>query len=175
MIDAALNSAPGPSYEPFPSEDERRDVASAIIQSVSVDPANTSINAASSDRHHEVGFTVRVREAYSNAGRGELRIDTAQLQRLAAERRVKHLKLSLCDTTGDSFTASGSERLGCVVWDLEPTGAPVSIRARVASRTLAATGDDLSALGAAMPLICIGFAFCFAAKRCRDPSAFRLW
>ena len=106
-IDAALNSAPGPSYEPFPSEEERRSVAVAVLGSLGIDLAKADINAAMSDRYHEVGFTVRLREAYTNAGSGELRIETAQLQRIASERKVKHLKVSLCDTNGDSFTASG--------------------------------------------------------------------
>jgi hypothetical protein len=195
VIDAALVAAPGPSYEPFPSEQDRHTVAVAVLQSLGIDPTNANINAAMSDRYHEVGFTVRFATPYTNAGRAEFRLDTGQLQRIVAERHLKQLKVAACDADGDRFTATGSrvpspfavqasatapgrdpdvasaraERLGCIVWALEPTGAPVSIRARVVARTLASTGGGITPIGAAAILIGVGLALCLATKRRRSP------
>ena len=184
-IDAAMN--PGPSYDLHQSESDRADVAAAVIESLGIDPANASINAALSDRYHEVGFVVRLREPYTNGSRGELQVESTRLQQIAAARNIKRLKLALCDTfTSDaarvsspfviaaSATAPGREpdpqrieRYGCRVWEFGQTDTPVSIAARLVPRSLATTGGGLPSVAIGALLICFGFALCVTSRRAR--------
>jgi hypothetical protein len=82
-------------------------VAAAVIESLGIDPANATINAALRDRYHEVGFVVRLREPYANGTHRDLRVETRRLQQIAAARNIERLKLALCDTfASDSSSVS---------------------------------------------------------------------
>lgn len=58
MIDAAVVEADGPSYQPFPSVEQRQIVAESVLQALGLADADMVIDAELSDRYHEVGFTI---------------------------------------------------------------------------------------------------------------------
>jgi hypothetical protein len=70
VIDAAAQAA---TYDQRPSESQRLIVATAVLDALGVSRDDSDINAAKSDRYHEVGFTVRLRQPFANGsarGRG---------------------------------------------------------------------------------------------------------
>jgi hypothetical protein len=189
VIDAALVAAPGPSYLPLPSEDDRRNVAGAILDTLGIKPSRASIDAARSERYHENGFTIRLTDGFSNAGRGELQLETGRLQEIAAARRLSRLKVAVCDASAENLSTilsaltvdvsasrpgrgpdpnpSRGERADCTVWDIAPNDAPVRVRARVVPLALASTGGGQRSARTATVLICIGLALSVAARRLR--------
>ena len=105
-IEGAVNLSPGPNYEPYPTDETREATAAAVMRTLGIDVADVSVHSGDS-RYHEVGFAVRPPAPLASERNGTLRFDTSALQRIAAERKLKHLKLSVCDADGDTYTTTG--------------------------------------------------------------------
>src|SRR5713226_1913250 len=63
VLDAAAQAA---TYEQRTSESQRKIVATEVLDALGMPLDSADINAANSDRYHEVGFTVRLRQAFTN-------------------------------------------------------------------------------------------------------------
>jgi hypothetical protein len=146
-IDAAVVESAGPSYAPFPTSELRQAVATDVLEALHVPLDQVDIDAETSERYHEVGFLVRFHEP-SLGTELPLSIDTTDLQRIAADRNLSRLKLSVCGVTAETrvpdqstlsrldIQASQSgqhpraeprDRQACSVWALTTTDQPVSI------------------------------------------------
>jgi hypothetical protein len=186
-IDAAVVSQPGPSYDPIPSEDDRRAVATTVLQALGIPADDAHIDATMSERYHEVGFTISLDQPFASAGDGSLRFETGPLEGIARDTGLKRLKLAVCDGWPDplvdvrretpsrpaSFTLrvdarspgresdqERQERPGCRVWERIPAADDeLSIRARVTPTDRAETSNNLKsiALGALLLTFALGF------------------
>jgi hypothetical protein len=146
IIDAAVVESSGPSYQPFPTSEFKRDVAVDVLNALHLSVSGVEIDAEMSVRYHEVGFLVRFYEP-SLAATAPLSLNTAGLQEIVADRGLSHLRLSVCGVADGSdspdqatfagldIQASQDSRLpagpgratACEVWALDPTDKPVSI------------------------------------------------
>jgi len=140
IVDAAAQRA---TYADRPSEDERAAIASEVVDALQIPTGDAEINSATSERYHEVGFTIRLREPVATGTAGELRLQTASLQQIAGANELR-LKLSVCshdevsqvhvdaDHPGrPSRPNDASERTGCIVWSLAPDDPAVLLTARI--------------------------------------------
>lgn len=148
-IDAAVVESAGPSYAPFPTSELRHAVAADVLEALHVPLDQVDIDAERSERYHEVGFLIRFHEP-SLGTAAPLSIDTIGLQRIAADRGLSRLKLSVCGVTAGTkgpdqsmlsrldIQASrpgqppahpdpGPDRPACSSWALTTTDQPVSI------------------------------------------------
>jgi hypothetical protein len=141
VIDAAAQAA---TYDQRPSESERMIVATEVLDALGVPGDGVDINAANSDRYHEVGFTVRLRQPFSNgSARGAVHVRSERLQQIAAA-ASERLKLEVCpvDVSDPRLTPridadhpgrdpQNYEREDCTVWSLGRSDPPVTLTARV--------------------------------------------
>jgi hypothetical protein len=158
-VDAALVPADGQTFEPFPSVDARRAVASRVIAALALPADGATVDAENSERYHEVGFTIRVDARVGAAWDG--RVDTAPFQQIVADEGLDRLKLSVCEagvvipgvapdltvvaTRPGRTGVSPNDREGCTTWALGAHEDPVTI-AVGGPTTLAATGTGPLAL-----------------------------
>jgi hypothetical protein len=159
VLDAAVVESKGPGYEPFPTSDFKRDVAVDVLDALHLALGGVSIDAEMSERYHEVGFGIRFEEPALGVT-SPLTIETADLQRIVADRGLSRLKLSVCGVTAGAdssdqnalsqlgITAShhgrrpaGLDREACEIWALTPTDQSVSIV--IEPQTVAETGLGL--------------------------------
>jgi hypothetical protein len=145
VIDAAVVESGGPSYEPFPTSDVKRDVALKVLGALDVASNGVVVDPEVSARYHEVGFLVRFKNP-SLGAESPLRIDTTELQELVADETLSRLKLSVCGVaeganspdpgalsaldiraTQPGRPPAGLDREACEVWTLTPSDQPVSI------------------------------------------------
>ena len=195
VIDAAVVA--GPEYEPFPTPEQRRSIAEQIVAAIGISQDLTRVDAGMSDRYHEVGFTIHLQRPLSNAKRAALRIDTAPLQRIAANAKVEWLKVTFCDRSrrdplwpstpsttiataeslkllvddeppGRSPNTSRQERPGCRVWRLTADDASLTLTARLVPSASAKPGaSTFPGSNAVAALVVIGLAVCALAYRRR--------
>jgi len=114
VIDAAVVESGGPSYEPFPTSDVKRDVALKVLGALDVASNGVVVDPEVSARYHEVGFLVRFKDP-SLGAESPLRINTAELQELVADE-------TLCRLPGAwdhlrSVLATGMGPPCCQSWD----------------------------------------------------------
>jgi hypothetical protein len=148
-IDAAVVESAGPIYQPFPTSELKLAVATDVLEALHVPLDQVDIDAETSERYHEVGFLVRFHEP-SLGTEMPLWFNTTDLQRIAADRDLSRLKLSVCGITAGNNGASqstlsrldihasqpgqpvtgpdrGLDRPACSAWALTTTDQPVSI------------------------------------------------
>ena len=71
-------------------------MATEVLDALGVPRDDADINAAKSDRYHEVGFTVRLRQAFTNGSAGgAVHVRSERLQLIAAA-ASERLKLEMC-------------------------------------------------------------------------------
>lgn len=100
-IDAAVVVSEGPSYEPFPENDLKRQVAANLLRTLELPLEGVHVDVEMSELYHEVGFLVRVEES-SPRRRVPLRIETGDLQSVATDAGMDRLKLSICGASEES-------------------------------------------------------------------------
>ncbi len=145
VIDAAAQAA---TYNLRPSESQRLIVATEVLDALGVARDDADINAAKSERNHEVGFTVRLRRPFTNgSARGAVYVRSKRLQQIAAV-ASERLKLEVCpvdvsdprlkpridaDHPGHDPVqlAAHYDREDCTVWSLGRSDPPVALTARV--------------------------------------------
>jgi hypothetical protein len=159
-IDAAVVESTGPGYEPFPTSESKQAVATDVLEALHVPLDQVDIDAETSERYHEVGFLVRFNDPSLGAD-APLSIDTTDLQRIASDRNLRHLRLSVCSVTdgpqspGQHTLAdldiqasqpgqppTGQDRPACEIWRLTPTDPPVAIE--IVPSTAAGSGFGLA-------------------------------
>jgi hypothetical protein len=167
LIDAAVVPAAGPNYDPFPTVASRSAVASRVLESLALPASGVVVDVENSERYHEVGFAIRVDERAAAAWHG--RVDTASLQRIAADEGLDRLKLSVCAAGGATPAAasdvaivasrpgqtgvSPNDREGCTTWVLGVDDDPVTITVG-GPAALAVTGVQAPhAVGAALAVL----------------------
>jgi hypothetical protein len=168
IVEAAVVA--GTDYEPFPSVEQRRAIAQNVLVALGIPSETAAIDAMASERYHEVGFAITLKQAFSTTTTGAVRIETAALQQIAADATANWLKLEVCDRhapdpfadqptattiTGDespfvllteaerpgvSSEASTNERPGCSVWRLATADPSMTVTARLVPASLASTG-----------------------------------
>lgn len=139
-VDGAVVEATGPSYEPFPSQELRREVALDVLVALGVADSPASIDAELSERYHEVGFLVTFEEPLP--GHGDVfQIDTEQLQEIAKDISLDWMKLGVCAEDSETFNGldiqassdgrapadNTSERPWCEIWRLGVADPAVTI------------------------------------------------
>jgi hypothetical protein len=193
VIDVAVVA--GVDYEPFPTVEQRRAIADQIMAALGIDEATTNVDSEMGERYHEVGFTIRLKQPFSDTKRKALRTGTAPLQQIARSAGAKWLKLEACDRSApDPFAESPSgttkksggsfvvrtdadrpgrpsniwmnERQACRVWRLKTDGPAFTLTARLTPSSSATSGVNLLVVGMAV-LIAAGIAICFWALRRR--------
>jgi hypothetical protein len=138
QVDAAMQRA---TYDQRPSELQRRDAAAQVLTALSVPAGHAVVNAAGSDRYHEVGFTIRLTPPLDATRGREVRVGSAGLQSLA-ESNDQRLKLEICpllglnpplnlriraDRPGRAPDPRAIERERCEIWTFGATDPPVTI------------------------------------------------
>lgn len=175
-VDAPVVEATGPSYEPFPSQELRREVAEKALAALGVSDSPASIDAELSERYHEVGFLVTFEEPRPGQGRA-FRFDTDQLQAIANDTNLDWLKMSVCAEDAETFNAleieastdgrapadNTSERSWCQIWKLATADAPVTISIR--SSVLPMTGLPVVLAGIAGLVLLAGGLFVLRRER----------
>jgi hypothetical protein len=141
VIDAAVVQSKGPSFEPIPTSEFKRDLAVDVLEALHVPLDSVEIDEEMSERYHEVGFLVRFDEP-SLGARSALAIETADLQGIVAERALSYLKVNVCGVTEgaaspdratlaefDIVASRGPDGLAWCgeFWTLTPTDPSVSI------------------------------------------------
>ncbi len=142
VIDAAAQAA---TYDQRPSESQRLIVATEVLDALGVARDVADVNAAKSDMYHEVGFTVRLRQPFTNGSiRGAVHVQSGRLQQIAAA-ASERLKLEVCpvdvsdprlkpridaDRPGRD-QPKGYGREGCTAWSLGRDDPFVTLTARV--------------------------------------------
>lgn len=173
-IDAAVVESEEGSYEPFPSEEMRHEVAIRTLQALGTPREAVHIDASDSPLYHEVGFLIRFEDPSHGVSRN-LRIETAALRDIASDLGLNRLKVSVCGVgnsltspdkevltdlqiraTHDGMNPRGLDREACTVWALTASDGPVEIE--VGSFELPETGTpDLLSLVGATSFILLGF------------------
>lgn len=139
-VDAAVVEATGPSYEPFPSQELRREIAVEVLAALGVADSPASIDAELSERYHEVGFLVTFEEPLPGHA-DAFKIDTEQLQAIAKDTNLDWMKLSVCAEDSETFNGldiqsstdgrapadNTSERPWCEIWRLGVADPEVTI------------------------------------------------
>jgi hypothetical protein len=141
------------------SEQARRHVAERVLAALDVSIENVTIDARLSHMYHEAGFLVTFKES-PVAPTSSVRIDTAKLQRIAADVGSRKLKVSVCGArselgSGDAnvlatlavrasrpgvVQAGPNDRPGCQTWTTRTSDPRVAIT--VATAELPRTGTD---------------------------------
>jgi hypothetical protein len=171
-IDAAVVPTYGPSYEPFISVAEKQAIALDVLEAIGISPNNVTIEAAESERYHQVGFTVRTKG--SEYEPREVQVQSKELQALTKALELDTLRLSVCSGTDDKLLISASEwgasrsgresgagsraneRPRCVIWELAATDPPLSFPLRT-SASLPGTGVEKNLLVIGCCLLLIGW------------------
>ena len=138
QVDAAMQRA---TYDQRPSEVQRRAAADQVLAALAVPAGHAGINAAESDRYHEVGFTITLTPPLDATGGREVRVESTGLQSLAGA-NDERLKLEICpvlglnpplnlriraDRPGRAPDPRASERERCEIWTFGATDPPVTI------------------------------------------------
>lgn len=168
-IDAAVVESSGPSYEPFPSVELRQAVAEEVLAALDLSDAAASIDAAMSERYHQVGFLIKFDEP--RPGHQEtFQLDTNPLQAIAENTNLQRLKLSVCADASETFNAleihasrdgrapiqTTNERPWCRIWEVAIAGSPVTVS--VEALALPLTGLPIvPAAIAALSLLAAGY------------------
>jgi hypothetical protein len=139
-IDAAVVESSGPGYEPFPSLELRQAVAEDVLAALDLSDAAASIDAAMSERYHQVGFLIKFEEPFP--GHQEtFQLDTNTLQAIAENTDLERLKLSVCADVSETFNAleidasrdgrapiyATNERPWCRTWEVAIADSPVTV------------------------------------------------
>lgn len=178
VIEGAMVPAAGPSYEPFPTAEQKLTVAVDVLAALGVPTDTVQIDAAVGDLYHEVGFTVRFSKDRAPGGDLALRIDSHPLQQIAEATHLDRLKLSICSVDGGvealralniRASRAGNDEGGCTVWRLAPTDDPVALSVGSAD-ALAYTGGPSASqvrwtVATAFALILIGVVYLKASDR----------
>jgi hypothetical protein len=129
------------TYDQRPSELQRRDAAGQVLTALAVPTGHAVVNAAGSDRYHEVGFTITLTPPLDASRGREVRVESAGLQSLAGA-NDERLKLEICpvvglnpplnlriraDRPGRAPDLRASERERCEIWTFGATDPPVTI------------------------------------------------
>lgn len=170
LVDGAVVESEGPAYDPFPTAQLRETVALAVLDAVGLNLADVSVDALSSERYHQVGFTIRLVESPSE-DHTRINLNSQSLQVIAGSHGMKWLKLSICGQDEEVFGAlvlesktssrqpnpQSQERRHCAVWRVGVEEEPIMVSAILPS--LPRTGFETSPfVPIALLAVVVGFA-----------------
>lgn len=171
-IDAAVVESEGPTYRPFPTTEQKRDVAIDVVDAFGLTDDDVNLDPEMSERYHQVGFYITL-PPDSPHRLSSLSFDTARLQEITSELGLGYLRLSLCTTVLEGASTSvyrdeifdemgmtasqpgqhssdPNQRPGCRLWLLEPEDPGVSIN--LPAPELPYTGANLLPIVAAVTM-----------------------